>query len=461
MSLTGIAFLIAFAAGCVLALGRHPIYGLVTYMGVFYLPPYLRWWGEALPNLRWSLLAAVVTLAAVQIHRTKLLSHGKLFSHSVVKWLLVLVVWMLIQLSWAINFDEQLDLLTYYVKFLVVIYFIYRIIDSEEKLLIFLRAHVVGCFVLGWTAYTQYEGGRFEDFGGAGGGDANSFGLQLVTGIFAASALFLAGKKWDKLAVFLSVPFIVNGVVTTISRSAFLAVSTGGLIYNYFTPKPYRRRVFVLSLLAIALFLILTNPIYWARMDSLKRAGEDVEGVDTGSGRLVLIEKQWDMFKAKPLGHGHRGTAYLSPAYLADQYLTGSAGSRGRSSHNTFMTMLVEHGLIGAAVYVAIVLWMIKSLRALWRRVRGTDGFFAVLVPTVAAILGCVTISDMFVDYVKLEVRLWFIAILMVMVDLSRKSTFEMLSSCDKPALASRRPRSDARRQSMRRPVAVGRGRTR
>jgi len=92
MSLTGIAFLIAFAAGCVLALGRHPIYGLVTYMGVFYLPPYLRWWGEALPNLRWSLLAAVVTLAAVQIHRTKLLSHGKLFSHSVVKWLLVLVV---------------------------------------------------------------------------------------------------------------------------------------------------------------------------------------------------------------------------------------------------------------------------------------------------------------------------------------------------------------------------------
>ncbi|MGH6636334.1 MAG: hypothetical protein ACRED0_09470 [Gammaproteobacteria bacterium] len=71
------------------------------------------------------------------------------------------------------------------------------------------------------------------------------------------------------------------------------------------------------------------------------------------------------------------------------------------------MTMLVEHGLIGAAVYVAIVLWMIRNLRALWRRVCGTDGFFAVLVPTVAAaILGCVTVGDMFVGYVN---RLWFI----------------------------------------------------
>ena len=56
MSLTGLAFLLAFAAGIGLAVMRHPLFGLYTYIAVFYLHPPSRWWGETLPDLRWSLL---------------------------------------------------------------------------------------------------------------------------------------------------------------------------------------------------------------------------------------------------------------------------------------------------------------------------------------------------------------------------------------------------------------------
>ena len=52
--MTAIIFLLLFAGGLGLCLFRHPIYGLYTYVAVFYLHPPSRWWAAALPDLRWS-----------------------------------------------------------------------------------------------------------------------------------------------------------------------------------------------------------------------------------------------------------------------------------------------------------------------------------------------------------------------------------------------------------------------
>ena len=58
MSLTGMLFMVAFMAALTLALVRHPIYGLYAYVADFYLHPPSRWWGQFLPDMRWSMLAA-------------------------------------------------------------------------------------------------------------------------------------------------------------------------------------------------------------------------------------------------------------------------------------------------------------------------------------------------------------------------------------------------------------------
>jgi hypothetical protein len=54
-----------FAAGCLIGVVVRPIYGLVTYVAVYYLHPPSRWWGETLPELRWSFVAALVTAIGV------------------------------------------------------------------------------------------------------------------------------------------------------------------------------------------------------------------------------------------------------------------------------------------------------------------------------------------------------------------------------------------------------------
>ncbi len=69
MSITALGFLGVYAIGLVLAFVRHPRYGLFAYLWVFYNHPPSRWWGEQLPDVRWSLIAAIVTMLAIAVHR--------------------------------------------------------------------------------------------------------------------------------------------------------------------------------------------------------------------------------------------------------------------------------------------------------------------------------------------------------------------------------------------------------
>jgi O-antigen ligase len=419
MSLTALVFLIFFLAGCVLAFVRHPIYGLITYVGVYYLHPPSRWWGQDLPNLRWSLLVAVLTLVAVVLsrRRTPRLPPA---AHKVLAGLVVFVLWCMVQSLWALDPQMHRELIIIVAKYTLLVLLIIKCVDSEQHLRLFLWSHVLGCFYLGWIVFRTYIGGRFEGFGGPDINEANAGALQIVTGIFVASSLFLTGRWRARAALLGCMPFIVNALVATMSRSGFLAAGVGGIIFNLFTPLRERRLVRLLSVLAAILFLLLTNPLYWLRIASVTQVGEEVEGVDTGSGRLVLMSAQVRMFLQHPLGCGHRCTAVLSPQFLDDRYLTGSGESRERSSHNTFLTTLVEQGVIGAALYILLVVWILKYVRELGRRLKGREGFLPGLLPAVAAILVSIVVGDMFVDYLKLEVRMWFVAILLVMLILTQ-----------------------------------------
>lgn len=426
MSPTALAFLAAFLAGCMLSVQRHPIFGLMTYVGVIYIEPGAQWWGQGFfQSVRWVLLAAGVTLVSLLIHKPAgpVLPLGR--SGAFVGFV-VFVFWIVVQSMWALDSRSHAELRTIWINFLLVAYMFARCIDSERHLRYILWTHVLGCFFLGLTAWVSYEGGRFEGFGASGLAEANAGALQLVTGVIVAGALFLEGNLRVKAVLLLSIPFIVNGMVTTVSRSGFLAAAFGGLVFNLLTPAKYRLRVFVFSILAAVLFVMITNPEYWTRMDTIKDRGADIEGVDTGGGRLEIIQAQWQMFKGHLFGCGHMCTTELSPRFIDAKWLTREGG---RASHNTFMTMLVDHGIVGGALYLAMLIWMVRSVRKLAARLRGRTDLFAMALPAVGGVLAAITVGDLFVQYPKLEVRIWFISLLMVMLHLTEQKQ-------EQPALA-------------------------
>jgi len=412
--LTASLFVVLYIAGCLVALVRGPIYGLMTYVLVFYVSPSDRWWGKGtLGEIRWALIAAVVTMIALMLHHTKPPAIPFL-RQPLVLGMLVFTSWLGIQSFWALDPVSHESLATYYPKFVIAMYLIYRCVDSNENAKRFLWAHVLGCTYLGWVVYTTHAGGRFDNFGGAGIGDSNAGALTIVTGVLSAGALFLSSKLHVKLALLLVTPLMVNAIVATMSRSAFLALVSGGLIFNLNAPRRLRRWVLGLSVVALAGFVILSNPDYWGRIESLQYRGEQVEGVDTGNKRLVLAQAQLNMSRQYPLGCGSRCTDVLSPLFVPENHLD----SQGRrSSHNTFLTMLVEQGIPGAVLYVGMVLWVLTCLRSVSRALANSPGSPATLLfPAVAGSLIAIIVGDLFVQYSKFEVRFWFLTLGMVLL---------------------------------------------
>jgi O-antigen ligase len=415
MSFSAILFLTGFVVGCVLALVRNPVYGLLTYIATLYMDPTGQWWGkDTLPHLRWEVIPAVVTLIAMLMHRRQMPS--PVFKSGAFWGFVVFVAWLIIQLGWTLDPDSQSQLIWIWSKFLLVSIMICGCVDSWKNLRLVLWVHVIGCAYMGWVAYGLYHGGRFEGFGLSSIGEANVAALQLTTGLLVAASLFLEGSWRVKAALFVPIGLIVDGIIMTGSRSGFLAIMAAGVAFFMCTPARFKRRVAILSLLAAIGFIALTTASYWDRMHTIQYAGSQIEGVDTGGARMALFEAQWRMFTHHPFGCGHQCTELLSPEFLPPEDLALGLGKR--ASHNTFMSMLVDHGIPGVALYLALLAWTAAKLKSIGRQIRDSSDFAATAFPAFVAVMVAITVADLFAQLPRLEVRVWFVSLIIAYAQL-------------------------------------------
>ncbi len=411
MSLTAVIFLLCVVAGLGLALARHPIYGLYTYVAVFYLDAPHRWWGQGLPDLRWSLLAALVTaLAMLRIKPDP--TRTPWYRTFPAVFLIAYTVWLWIQSPWALDPVLHRECAMIFTKFIIVYFMVYRLIDTPTLAADFLLAHVLGCFYLGLVALgTSATGGRLDGVGGPGIDDSNTLGMHAATAAIAGAMLIFAMRGWRRYAAVVSMPFILNMVVFTGSRGAFLALFMGGLTIFLLRPRENTRLFYALAIIGVLGFGYVASDTFWSRMQTIESAVKQDENIDdSAEGRIEQMKAGVVMFGAHPLGVGHRGFAILSPAYLDPVYLDLSGQ---RSSHNTFISTLVEQGLPGAIMFSMLLLWVLKSclIARSWAKARRP----LLDVSVMAAICGglvVVYIGGQFADFLKAEVQVWLLALL-------------------------------------------------
>jgi hypothetical protein len=421
MSLTGLVFVAAFFGAMGLALFRHPMWGLYGYVAVFYLHPPSRWWGAALPDLRWALLAAAITLIAT-LRLPKDTMRPSWLSTTPAKLLLAYTVWLWIQQLWTLSPSDQTEICILFTKYLVLFYLIYRLVDTPQKVMQFLVAHVMGCAYLGWLAYNARFSGRLEGVGGPGIDEANALAMQMSTGVAVAAMLILGGKGWVRWISFAAMPFMLNTMVLAGSRGAFLALLGTGCALWYLRPQKHRGVFYAYAILGTVLFGVLANQIFLTRIGTITAVAEEDKEVDrSAESRMVLFKAQLQMAKRYPFGAGHRGTAVLSTQYIDPIYLSrkrvGSTVVVGqRSSHNTFMTALVEQGVIGAILFLSLWWWVAKALVRLKRtyaaNTEQNQTQIALLCAAVGGALAAVFVAGQFVDYLKVEVQFWCIILL-------------------------------------------------
>jgi O-Antigen ligase len=427
VSLTAVAFALAFAAGLGLALFKHPLYGLYTYIAVFYLHPPSRWWGNDLPDLRWSLLAAAVMVIAT-LGQPVNEQRPPWYSTLPAKVLLAFTVWLWIQNLWALSPSEHLNLSVLYTKYVLLYYVIYRLVDTRDKTMWFILTHIAGCLYLGWVAFTTTVHGRLEGVGGPGIDEANALAMQMGTGITVAAMLLLTEKGWRWWFCLLALPFMLNTIIDAQSRGAFLALICAGAVLWYLKPASRARLFYGFAALGVVLLLVLGQRFFWERMGTMVATAEDESEMDRSvETRVVLLEAQLKMARRYPLGAGHRGTAVLSPEYI-DKYYLSRSGVGGeatqRSSHNTFLTALVEQGIPGAIMYIVLWLWVVVELLKYRRDYSSRVSLqLAGLVAGIGGALAMIGVAGMFVDYIKAEVQIWMFVLLAIAMQFAQRES--------------------------------------
>jgi len=411
--ITAAAFVIFCLVCTVFAFTRHPIWGLYFYLATTYVFPPGRWWGYIFGDFRWAFVSAAITALAVVFHRGKLREKPLWLGFAPVMLLAVFAAWIWIQTLWALDIDEHVRGSTEFVKCLLALWFVYRVVDSKERLRDLMFAHVLGCGLLGIYAYaTGRESGRLDGVGGPNLDDSNTLGMYLVTATIVGVGLVLVEKGWRRYVTLACLALIVNGFVLANSRGAFLGFVAGSLALAFSIGRKHRRLFWAFAVAGVVALTVIVDKVFIDRMFTITDVTSQDEDADASArSRLVIAQAQVQMFFDHPLGTGWRGTAVLSPKYLDRRWLAGLEDDAQRSSHNTYLTCLTETGLPGALIYSCIVLWVVSAVFRVRRlNTPDHDPDITTMAAALCSALVVVLVAGTTADYLTKEVQFWLYA---------------------------------------------------
>lgn len=420
MSITGLAYLAVVGIGCLMSVSGRPFIGLLLYVFTFYFYAPGSWWGGSLPDLRWSLLSAIVTLIGLFVENKKNISDEAQASSAVTflsrpefKLYLALVVWIWLQSLWAIAPGFHREYAVMATKFLLLFFLMHKILITEKRILGFIVANILGCAYFGWIGL-GHSSGRFESVPTPGLADGNLLSLHMVPILLLSSFLLLCNYKKSKFWLLIPIALTLNAIFLTQSRGGLVGLVIGCCLALLFRPKVLRGQINFYILLAIISAVQLVPEDLVNRLS--QAAGPEEERDKSAESRLVIIEAQLNMFSGQPLlGYGHRGTLILSPDYIDQSFLTSSASGSVRGSHNLLMSLLVDFGVVGSIFYLLIIYIFARRLFKMRQKIiyldKATGNLYIMYLGGVCALVALM-VSSMFSNSLRLEIDILLIGLL-------------------------------------------------
>ncbi|MCB2187405.1 MAG: O-antigen ligase family protein [Deltaproteobacteria bacterium] len=294
-------------------------------------------WTEALEGVPILDYMAVLAVGTCFLEGNVNLAKWK---RSPLNWL-ILVFWLTLILSQATNFYPAgvLEALEKFSKVLIVYYLIVFTVDTVPKLRMFTWLLIFMSLFLAISAVIQYytgvglagaealqRGGVTQARGVGIFADPNDLALNLVpTVAFLLPSFHRVALSNTWVTGFLALMPIITGIIYTRSRGGIMGLAAVAWMYM-------RKRVgLVLSVVGLLLLgaLLLAIP----RMDEINT------GESSARSRLEHWSYGLELFRAHPLF----GAGYNS---FTEDY--------PQTAHNSFVLVLAEAGILGAAAWVAL-----------------------------------------------------------------------------------------------------------
>ncbi len=332
---------------------------------VFTLP-----WAEGVtlftgvPLTIWTGLGAT----AVAALRTLVCGRVRRFS-SAHLWMVAFVGWVAVSPLWTTDWSSTTTRIGTYLQQLTAVWLIWELAVTEDRVQRLMECYILGAltaagltianFWAGRTAAqiyssegrTVWETSRYSIAG------LNENDLGLVLALSLPMAIYLLTRRRKPLLCGIHLVVGMTAILLTGSRGALLAAVVGTMLLPLVALKlSGGYRVVVMA----ACFAILASAAYLVPQSSLRRLFQ--LGSEFAQGSLTHRTLLWtaglEAFRDHSLlgvGAGAYGITIVRAADFA--YLTGNQSNA--VAHNTFLSVLVELGVIGALLWLTLLISLI------------------------------------------------------------------------------------------------------
>ncbi|MFT4084115.1 MAG: O-antigen ligase family protein [Nocardioides sp.] len=286
-------------------------------------------------------VGAVLTVAAL----AALAIGGRRTRPGDVVWLMaVLAALVLASLMWTVTPGPTHQRVVTMLQLLVMVAVTWEFAHSRRRVHHLMNAWLVGCVVVGLVACWAFLNGQAETRYSAPGTSPGNVAYALLIGVPIAWYLGLRARRATAVWLYrLYVPFACLGVVLTASRAGLITMGVSLLIIpltlGWLAPRG-RIGVGLAALGALALAV----PLAAVAVGPIARLSTTSTEISTGTldHRTTLWEIGFRLIRDHPiLGLGAGG----SKAAVSGQF------EAAKGLHNTFLSVTVELGLLGLAVF--------------------------------------------------------------------------------------------------------------
>lgn len=258
------------------------------------------------------------------------------------------VTWVALTTFWSPDPVESLGAVYLWLQTLLFVYILWDLYRTKAALLAGLQAYVLGAYTAVGGAILNYvQSNAFytnEERYSLGNTNPDGYGFILALGIPVACYL-AASPETPKVFRFINygyLPVAFIGVALSGTRTASVGAAIG-LLYGLatLTKLKIHTRVAVVVLLAASLFAVL--PIVQP-LSSFQRLGST--GTEITEGDLNGRTGQWAQGLRAFMEHPVLGVG-------TDMYRT--VNTLNKVAHNSYLSVLVEEGLIGFMIFLAIL----------------------------------------------------------------------------------------------------------
>jgi O-antigen ligase len=314
--------------------------------------------------------------------------------------LLGFLTWAVMSASWAEVPTQALDTSSRYFQNMILFLIVYTAIRKRNHAIWVSWAWLLGATVATVPAMLSpptYEDDLTVRISGTIG-DPNELAALLVAGVVFAGVLTAITRDRPplRLAAGGAVVLFLMGIFYTVSRGGLLALGVA-LIAACLLAGRWRGRALVVAGLGLSIVVI-----YFASFAGLD-ARDRVTTVQGGTGRSDLWKIGWRMVEDQPIhGIGSGNFPISSIHYLVqpgvierDDFII----STPKVTHNTYLQILAELGIVGLALFLTIIGFAISSAlkAARWFGRHGDTQMELVARGMIVALVGILT-ADFFIS---------------------------------------------------------------